>query len=194
MTDHPYPFEYFSDQLEVQQNDLAMRLLSKITKSVSKSKSIDEQEWINIKSEVAYYLKGLREYELVLLAHWITSYHPENKLWYKFIYGLILESLNKKYLTTPYQELKIESSRKFTKAKINRAKQIIQCEEVATSNGVVLRRSGQNLTGSCPFHEDNTPSFTIFPDNKFKCFGCDMSGDSIALLDQFNKVGSYDRR
>ena len=148
---------------------------------------------INIKSEVAYYLKGLEEYELVLLAHWITSYHSENKLWYKFIYGLILESLNKKYLTTPGMELKIESSRKITKAKINRAKQIIQCEEVATSNGVELRRSGQNLTGSCPFHEDNTPSFTIFPDNHFKCFGCGVNGDSIALLDKFIKVGNYGR-
>lgn len=33
--------------------------------------------------------------------------------------------------------------------------------------------------GTCPFHDDKTPSFYIFPDNRFKCFGCQLGGTSI---------------
>jgi DNA primase catalytic core len=35
----------------------------------------------------------------------------------------------------------------------------------------------------CPFHEEKTPSFTIYPKtNTFHCFGCGMSGDCIELI------------
>lgn len=33
--------------------------------------------------------------------------------------------------------------------------------------------------GKCPFHNEKNPSFTIFENNKFKCFGCQKTGDSI---------------
>jgi len=33
--------------------------------------------------------------------------------------------------------------------------------------------------GNCPFHDEKTPSFYIFPNNKFKCFGCQAYGTSI---------------
>jgi DNA primase len=36
---------------------------------------------------------------------------------------------------------------------------------------------------SCPFHEDKTPSFTIYPKtNTFHCFGCGISGDTIEFI------------
>ena len=31
-------------------------------------------------------------------------------------------------------------------------------------------------------HDDRNPSFYIFPDNRFKCFGCGESGDSIDFV------------
>jgi DNA primase len=35
----------------------------------------------------------------------------------------------------------------------------------------------------CPFHEDKTPSLTIYPKtNTFKCFGCGKSGDVIEFI------------
>lgn len=44
--------------------------------------------------------------------------------------------------------------------------------EVAASY-VNLRRAGRNLVGLCPFHNEKTPSFNIFPENgSFYCFGC----------------------
>lgn len=31
-------------------------------------------------------------------------------------------------------------------------------------------------TMKCPFHKERTPSFVIFPDNGYKCFGCGVKG------------------
>tara|TARA_R100000808_G_scaffold6561_1_gene19435 strand:- start:2834 stop:3385 length:552 start_codon:yes stop_codon:yes gene_type:complete len=174
--------------LEDEQNNLAERLLMKLAKAGTGE---TESTWEKARAEIGYYIKQLQEYELNLLSHWITSYQTDNKLWYKYIYGLILEAKVKLYLRDKTTRLKVENKRLFTKAKIERAKQKIQCEDVATANGVALRRRGQNLVGSCPFHEDKTPSFTIFPDNHFKCFGsCGRYGDSVTLLDYMNKEGT----
>ena len=45
-----------------------------------------------------------------------------------------------------------------------------------------LRRVGRRYIACCPFHNDKTPSFIIFPDNNFRCFGCGESGDSITFM------------
>jgi DNA primase len=35
----------------------------------------------------------------------------------------------------------------------------------------------------CPFHEEKTPSFTIYPKtNTFHCFGCGKNGDTIEFI------------
>ena len=48
---------------------------------------------------------------------------------------------------------------------------------------ISLRRSGKNLVGLCPFHQEKTPSFSVSPDNGlFYCFGCHAGGDVIAFL------------
>ena len=36
---------------------------------------------------------------------------------------------------------------------------------------VTLKRAGSNMNGLCPFHNEKTPSFTVFPGTKsFYCF------------------------
>ncbi len=51
------------------------------------------------------------------------------------------------------------------------------------SRYVTLKRSGRNFQGLCPFHEEKTPSFTVFPESRrFKCFGCGEGGDVFAFL------------
>jgi DNA primase len=48
---------------------------------------------------------------------------------------------------------------------------------------VPLRPSGQRLVGRCPFHEDRTPSFVVYPGTQsFYCFGCRAHGDVFAFL------------
>ena len=48
---------------------------------------------------------------------------------------------------------------------------------------VPLRRSGRELAGRCPFHEEKTPSFTVSPQKQFyHCFGCGAHGTVIGFL------------
>ncbi len=45
------------------------------------------------------------------------------------------------------------------------------------SSYVDLKRRGKTLLGLCPFHNEKTPSFNIYPENNsFYCFGCNKGG------------------
>lgn len=55
--------------------------------------------------------------------------------------------------------------------------------ESVISSYVNLKRSSRNLVGLCPFHNEKTPSFTVYPEqNSFYCFGCQASGDVITFI------------
>lgn len=48
---------------------------------------------------------------------------------------------------------------------------------------VPIRRRGRIYTGLCPFHNEKTPSFTVYPDTQsFYCFGCGTGGDVITFI------------
>ncbi len=48
---------------------------------------------------------------------------------------------------------------------------------------VSLKRRGKNLVGLCPFHNEKTPSFTVYPENgSFYCFGCGAGGDVFSFV------------
>ena len=50
---------------------------------------------------------------------------------------------------------------------------------------VTLKRSGRNMVGLCPFHEEKTPSFTVSPErHSYRCFGCGAYGDAIEWVRQ----------
>ncbi len=51
------------------------------------------------------------------------------------------------------------------------------------SANISLKRRGKNLIGLCPFHNEKTPSFTVYPEsNSFYCFGCGAGGDVITFV------------
>ncbi|MBO5895678.1 MAG: DNA primase [Clostridia bacterium] len=48
---------------------------------------------------------------------------------------------------------------------------------------VELRRRGRTLTGLCPFHNEKTPSFTVYPETaSYYCFGCGAGGEVINFI------------
>lgn len=48
---------------------------------------------------------------------------------------------------------------------------------------IPLKRAGAAHQGLCPFHEERTPSFTVYPaKNFFLCYGCRAAGDVIAFV------------
>ena len=61
------------------------------------------------------------------------------------------------------------------------------------SKYVVLKKSGRNFMGLCPFHNEKTPSFTVTPSRQiFKCFGCNEGGDVISFLMKINNQSFVD--
>ncbi len=50
------------------------------------------------------------------------------------------------------------------------------------SGYVPLIRTGRTYKGLCPFHQEKTPSFIVFPDSQnFHCFGCGRGGDAFTF-------------
>lgn len=45
----------------------------------------------------------------------------------------------------------------------------------------VIHAAGRKKT-ICPFHQEKTPSFVIYPNNSYYCFGCQEYGDAITFI------------
>ena len=57
--------------------------------------------------------------------------------------------------------------------------------ESVISSYVQLKRRGSNLVGLCPFHNEKTASFTVYPENgSYYCFGCSAGGDVVTFIRQ----------
>ncbi len=51
------------------------------------------------------------------------------------------------------------------------------------STYVTLKRAGSNMQGLCPFHNEKSPSFTVFTATQsFYCFGCGAGGDAVTFI------------
>lgn len=50
---------------------------------------------------------------------------------------------------------------------------------------VVLQKSGKSYKGLCPFHNERTPSFHVFPESQtWQCFGCHEGGDIFTFVEK----------
>ena len=57
------------------------------------------------------------------------------------------------------------------------------------SQYVILKRSGRNFFGLCPFHKEKTPSFSVSPDKQiFHCVGGGAGGNVIHFISKIENV------
>ena len=49
-----------------------------------------------------------------------------------------------------------------------------------------LKRVGDKHTGCCCLHSEKTPSFTVYPDMRFQCFGCGEAGNVFQLVQKMD--------
>ncbi len=53
---------------------------------------------------------------------------------------------------------------------------------------VVLKKRGKDYLGSCPFHQEKSPSFSVSPTKQmYYCFGCQAGGNAISFLMEVGK-------
>ena len=61
------------------------------------------------------------------------------------------------------------------------------------SKYVILKKSGGNYWGCCPFHNEKTPSFSVSPAKQiYKCFGCGEGGDVLSFLMKINNQSFHE--
>lgn len=57
------------------------------------------------------------------------------------------------------------------------------------SSRVILKKTGKDYSGLCPFHTEKTPSFTVSPAKQiFHCFGCGTGGNVFNFLMLFENI------
>lgn len=57
------------------------------------------------------------------------------------------------------------------------------------SRHISLKRNGSRYVACCPFHNEKTPSFTVFTDTaSYYCFGCGAAGDIITFTMQYENL------
>ncbi len=61
------------------------------------------------------------------------------------------------------------------------------------SSYTTLKQRGSNLVGLCPFHNEKTPSFTVYPaTSSYYCFGCGSGGDVITFVRKIENLDYID--
>lgn len=76
--------------------------------------------------------------------------------------------------------------------KVSEIKNAADIVEVV-SESVVLKKTGKNYVGLCPFHSEKTPSFTVSPEKQiFYCFGCSTGGNVFSFLKKHDGISFPD--
>ena len=75
-----------------------------------------------------------------------------------------------------------------SKTSIENLKNQIDIVDIVSSY-IELKKTGANFKACCPFHGEDTPSFTVSPTKQiYHCFGCSNGGDAIKFVMEYEKL------
>ena len=61
------------------------------------------------------------------------------------------------------------------------------------SSFVPLQKKGREYMACCPFHQEETPSFSVSPQKQvYYCFGCNVGGNVVKFLMEYSNMGFVD--
>ena len=68
-----------------------------------------------------------------------------------------------------------------------------EIEDVVSGYVRLAKRTGANVFGLCPFHNEKTPSFSVSPDKRiFHCFGCGKGGNVVNFIMEIENLSYPD--
>ncbi len=77
-------------------------------------------------------------------------------------------------------------------ADLDRIRRETSLSDLALSYGVALERDGHEFVACCPFHSEDTASFTIFRGKdgveRYHCFGCGAKGDVLDFVQEIKGI------
>ena len=74
---------------------------------------------------------------------------------------------------------------RYTEQDISKVNEDVDIVKLLKNRGLTPEKKGANYVCCCPFHNEKTPSFVVFPArNNYKCFGCGASGGPITFAMQ----------
>jgi hypothetical protein len=59
-------------------------------------------------------------------------------------------------------------------------------EELYARAGILLEKQGNRWRSPCPFHKEAKPSFVVYPDGSYHCFGCRAHGTYKDIKNKFS--------
>lgn len=72
---------------------------------------------------------------------------------------------------------------------VERVKEATDIVEIVSEHVQLIRRSGSNYFGLCPFHPEKTPSFSVNADRQiYHCFGCGAGGNVFKFLQEIDHI------
>jgi len=104
----------------------------------------------------------------------------KEKLGFVFIKEKELRQANSKYKRLYFEQKRLNGEVNYKDDSFDES-MIEQCRDVdiAELNEYDMKKANHNRKFSlCPFHNEKTPSFWVFDDNSWKCFGCGANGQN----------------
>ena len=72
---------------------------------------------------------------------------------------------------------------------IERIKEATDIVEIVSEHVQLAKRGSSNFFGLCPFHKENTPSFSVNTDRQiYHCFGCNAGGNVFKFLQEVDHI------
>ncbi len=85
------------------------------------------------------------------------------------------------------KRLKMISRGRVLKGRLNEAdierSRVVPIENLVNGQ---FKKVGNKSVALCPFHNEKTPSFYVYPENRFYCYGCGKNGDAISFIMELN--------